>query len=88
MGCGTTRALHALVHGRVAEAAGFNLLLILWLPLLGYAGLAAWLRQVWQRPCLPAIPESRSLMILLLISALSFLVLRNLPVPGLAWLAP
>jgi hypothetical protein len=23
-GCGTTRALHALLHGRVAEAFGFN----------------------------------------------------------------
>ncbi len=37
-GCGTARALHALLHGRLAEALDANLLLVAMLPAL--AGLA------------------------------------------------
>lgn len=34
-GCGTTRALHALVHGDIATAAAMNPLLFVLVPLLG-----------------------------------------------------
>jgi hypothetical protein len=40
-GCGATRAVHALLHGRVLEALRFNALLIVGVPCLG---LFAW----WQ----------------------------------------
>jgi len=33
-GCGATRCLHALMHGRVAEAASFNILFLLLLPVI------------------------------------------------------
>src|SRR5215218_11212240 len=36
-GCGGTRALHHLLHGRVATAFDFNPLLIVALPFIGYA---------------------------------------------------
>ena len=35
-GCGTTRALHQLLHGNMAAAFRFNPLAILLLPLVGY----------------------------------------------------
>src|SRR5687767_3040610 len=35
-GCGATRCLHALLHGQIAEAASYNLLLFLTLPVLAF----------------------------------------------------
>jgi len=35
-GCGATRALHQLVHGHVGAAVGFNPLVIIGLPFLGW----------------------------------------------------
>jgi hypothetical protein len=35
-GCGSLRAIHALVHGHVAQAFGYNVLTIAMLPVLGY----------------------------------------------------
>jgi hypothetical protein len=36
-GCGSTRALHQLLHGHLAAAFGFNPLMILALPFIAYA---------------------------------------------------
>src|SRR5690348_5182324 len=41
-GCGATRALHRLLHGRLIEALRLNPLLILALPYMGYAALSEW----------------------------------------------
>ena len=35
-GCGGTRALHALLHGRVGAAIRFNPMLFLYAPILGF----------------------------------------------------
>jgi Protein of unknown function (DUF2752) len=35
-GCGSLRAIHALLHGHVAQAFGYNVLSMSMLPLLGY----------------------------------------------------
>lgn len=53
--CGSLRALHALLHGDVVAAAGYNVLLLLALPAVGYA----WL--VWASPRLggPRLPRPR-----------------------------
>src|SRR5258708_5652874 len=60
-GCGATRALHALLHGRVVEALHDNALFVAALPLLlGLAGsyaLTAWRANAWPQ----MIVESRSL---------------------------
>ena len=54
-GCGATRAIHALLHGRVIEALHDNALFVAALPLLLYVAgsyaLAAWGANAW-----PAIP--------------------------------
>ncbi len=39
-GCGTQRAIHALLHGRVAEAWGYNAALFVALPLLALYALS------------------------------------------------
>jgi hypothetical protein len=87
VGCGLTRALHALLHGDVAAAASYNLFMLIWLPLPAWSLTAEWLHAVAGRPVLPQIKDARWLMIVLVVSAVLFLVLRNIPVPPLTWLA-
>jgi len=83
-GCGSSRALHELLHGNLVEAMRLNALL-----LLGLAG-SAWLlaRYAWarmhRRRASFAVP-SRWLWALLGV-AVVFTFLRNLP--AFSWLAP
>ena len=86
IGCGMTRALHALVHGDVARAFGMNPLamaLLFLSPLL-----AAWKLGVWRpaamRPLVAALSEPRLWLVLLP----AYWIARNLPWPPFAWLAP
>lgn len=82
-GCGTTRALHALVHFDVAGAIGMNALTILGAPigvllaLRGFEKLPASF-EPWLKPLANAW--------LWLGLVTGFTVLRNLP--GFEWLAP
>lgn len=83
-GCGATRALHQLLHGHVAVAAQYNVLLVLSLPAL----CAIFFWQAVRRLrggafCLP-LP----LLIVGLTVALTFGVLRNLPVYPFTLLNP
>jgi hypothetical protein len=90
-GCGATRAIYALLHGRVIEALHDNALFIAALPLLLYVAgshaLAAWRANAW-----PQIPvDSRKLVwrgssIFLLM--IGFMLLRNLPGWPFDWLKP
>ena len=76
-GCGSGRAVHALVHGEWARALGLNPLLVLLLPF----GLV-WLgRTLWRglgRGLPPVDPPRPAAMLLLLVVSV-FWVLRNLP---------
>jgi hypothetical protein len=90
-GCGATRAIHALLHGRVLEALHDNALFILALPpLLFLAGsytLSAWRSRVWPEVWV----ENRSLArrgIGILFLLLGFMALRNLPGWPFDWLKP
>ncbi len=83
-GCGATRAFHALLHGRLAEALHDNLLFVSLLPgALALAGLYAW--KAWTRNAWPAVTLSQAqffrtgLGLVLLLFA--FMALRNLPGP-------
>jgi hypothetical protein len=84
-GCGSTRALHALLQGDVPGAMAMNPLLVIALPLLAAMALNAagwrpagmqWLWRVLGRP----LPW--------LVVLLGYAVLRNLPWAPFAWLAP
>lgn len=77
-GCGMQRFLHALLHGRFAEAIGYNYLLALLLPyLLLYAiervVLKGRTQQRWR-----AVIEGRTATIACCIIAPAWFVLRNL----------
>ena len=88
IGCGTTRALSALLHGDVAAAFSYNAFMLIWLAWPVWTLLGWWLKALFGRRILPQAREPRWLLILLLISALLFLVLRNLPWPPFTFLAP
>ncbi len=82
-GCGTARALHALLHGDIAGALGFNALTTLLLPPL-VAGLIA---SFFARK----LPRERTIVIaggILLALSLVFTVLRNIPAPIFEILRP
>lgn len=85
-GCGSTRALHALVHGRLGTALGFNPLAVLTLPFLIYwaAGQAALL--TGRR--LPVLRRHPALVWGLAGGVVVFWVARNLPFHPFAVLAP
>ena len=88
-GCGITRALHALLHFRFAEAMRMHPLLVLSLPLVGYAvaiELTAWVlgdRYRGPRVRLPAWGYW-----ILIATILGYWVLRNVPVWPFTLLAP
>jgi len=86
-GCGTTRCLHALLHGDLRQAAAYNVVALVLLPLIAFWGLRAWFAaltgRTWQGPRLP--PWS---VYLFLGFCLAFWVLRNLPFSPFDALAP
>lgn len=84
-GCGSTRALHALLHGDLSQALAMNPLLVAALPVLAAMALnaAGWAPRgsagLWR-----ALARPRPWLWLLL----GYAVLRNLPWMPFAWLAP
>lgn len=85
-GCGTGRAMHRLLHGRVGEALDFNALAVLALPFLGYALLSQAVLVATGRR-LPRLRPGGALSWLVLGVVMAWVVLRNLPVGPLAWAA-
>lgn len=83
--CGSTRAVHALLHADLAAAASFNVLLLLAIPAIGYAWLA-WASPRVGGPGLPRPGLAPGVWWGLLALALAYGVLRNLP--AFAVLAP
>jgi hypothetical protein len=82
-GCGSTRAVHHLLHGHVAAAFGYNPLMVVSLPFLGYAAARGLVR---------SLPPSRPLpawtVWVLLAVLVAFGILRNLPWNAVRWMAP
>lgn len=84
-GCGSQRALHALLHLDLAGAARHNALLVASLPFFAYVGVRRVVAWRWER-LLPA-PYTRAPWILALAGlVLAFFALRN--VAAFAFLAP
>jgi hypothetical protein len=77
-GCGGTRAVAALLHGRLAEALHFNPLVVILLPfVLAFLGIAWWraIRDTEFRwPVVPNLYLKATLA-----AAIAFTVMRNLP---------
>ena len=77
-GCGTLRALHALLHGSVGPAFMLNPLAMMVLPLVGYALVSLIVEVARGRP-LPRLFDSPRYTWALFIVVVSFWVLRNIP---------
>ena len=87
-GCGTTRMLHSLLHLRLFDALDYNVLMVFLLPVVLYAGLAAYLVFVFGRPLLPTLRLAHWISVLILVAVIVFTALRNLPFPPFIYLAP
>lgn len=83
-GCGSLRAIHALVHGHVAQAFGYNVLAMSMLPVLGYMWLSWLIRSARGQPRTRVTHPAWIWGLAVLV--LGFWVFRNLP-PG-HFLAP
>ena len=90
-GCGATRAVYALLHGRLLDALHDNALFVAALPLLLYLA-AIYLLNAWRDNAWPAVffdPGKlawRGVAIFLVLIA--FMIVRNLPGAPFEWLRP
>lgn len=81
-GCGSTRAVHALVHGRWIDALRFNPMLIFGMPLL--VGGVYYQLQRERR----GLSTSARFPVCVMIVVVVYFVARNVPSPDRSWLAP
>ena len=84
-GCGVQRSFHALLNGHILTAIDYNLLFILFLPLIIYFILAFALGK--KHPYSSFIYKS-TFSFTVVIVVVSFWVLRNIPMVPFSWLAP
>jgi hypothetical protein len=87
-GCGVLRATHALLHGRIAAALGYNALFVVALPFLLYAMAAQLTQAAAGRPVIPTVHLSGRNARLILWVFIVFTVLRNIPLYPFNLLAP
>lgn len=75
-GCGSQRAIHALLHGRVGEALAYNALFVIELPLIALLAASPLLRTRWPR--LYRMLGSRPFILGLFAVIVAYSVARNL----------
>jgi hypothetical protein len=86
-GCGTTRAMHQLLHGNPGAAMRFNPLALVLLPVLAYSFLSFTL-EVFRGKALPRLFRTRTSTWMLIAAVIAFTVLRNIPAHPFSLLAP
>ncbi len=86
-GCGSGRALHALLHGNVLDALDLNPLMVLSLPFLGYTGVSHLCLSI-RGKSLPKISGGRFVGWFIVGIVLVYWVIRNIPVYPFTVLAP
>lgn len=86
-GCGSTRALHELLHGHLRAAAGFNLIMLLALPFVLYSG-ASYVLFALRGRRLPTVHLPGRAVWALGVLLVVFAVLRNIPHYPFTLLAP
>lgn len=88
MTCGATRAVLSLIQGHILTALRQNALIVLLLPPAAYQLAAFLVNKAYRHPVLPSIPVTRKAGRLLLVIALLFMLIRNLPIPLARFLTP
>jgi hypothetical protein len=90
-GCGATRALYALLHGRVLTALHDNVLFVVALPFLlamiGAYAWRSWSANAWAQMWIEGRTLARAGACIFLVMVV-FSILRNLPGPVFEWLRP
>jgi len=86
-GCGSQRAIHALLNGNILQAADYNLLVILFLPILIYSALAAIANTFFNQHWTQKLLYSPFFVKLILTVVLLFWVMRNLNFSPFKWLS-
>jgi len=84
-GCGVQRSFHALLNGYILTAIDYNLLFILFLPLIIFFILAFSLGRKHPSTSFIYKPIFSFTVVIVVVS---FWVLRNIPVTPFSWLAP
>ena len=74
-GCGSQRAVHALLHGQVSEAWHYNAMMVVAIPLIGFYLLVSVMQERWQR--LYRVLFSRVVLLSLVGLIVLWWVLRN-----------
>ena len=86
-GCGLTRGFHALFHGDLPTALGFNALLPVWAVIIGYVWVSLIVYAIRGKG-LPMWPTNPTFLWTFMIVLLVFGVLRNIPMYPLTLLFP
>jgi hypothetical protein len=84
-GCGVQRSLHALLNGHFLTAISFNLLFILFLPLISYF---LFVFLAGKKHSSHSFIYKTKFSLSIAIFVISFWILRNIPVAPFSWLAP
>jgi hypothetical protein len=85
-GCGSQRAVSALLHGKILQALDYNLLFVLMLPFILYAAFVFSWNVFSSRKIRQAIFYSPVFIKTVLALVLIFWILRNIPVSPFNWL--
>ena len=83
-GCGGTRAMHALLHGQLRQAIGFNPLIAVAIPL----GAATLIRAAWMTDRSPKKVLSPVWIWTIFFALMTFWIARNIPAYPFTLLAP
>ena len=86
-GCGSLRAIHALLHGNFREAWSMNILTVMILPFIGYGLISQIYLHFRGRPLPPKILPASWIWALFTVIVM-FGIARNLPFPPFNLLAP
>lgn len=87
-GCGSGRALNALLHLDILGALDYNVFFVLALPLVAYYLVKQYIRLVFGRDVLPIFSTSWRAYMVVMWSIVGYWILRNIPVFPFSVLAP
>ena len=86
--CGATRAFFSLLQGDFLTALQQNALLVISLPFVMYQLTALIINRVARKSLLRTIHLGKKVGVALIVVAIAFMVVRNLPIPAARFLNP
>lgn len=87
-GCGSQRAVSALLHGHFMQAIDYNILMVLCIPVILYSAFVFTWNTFSTKKLKQTFLYSTVFVKSLLLVVIAFWILRNMPVAPFNWLAP